>query len=71
MWAWDNYEDARKVYDELISERGLSSQEAAKIAVLHARTYLKYHRQRGFTRVVHADHDRQHQVFHFLIERSE
>jgi hypothetical protein len=68
MWAWDNYEDARKVYDELISERGLSPGEAARIAVVHARTYVKYHRDRGFTRVVHAEHDRGHRVFHFLIE---
>ena len=40
MWAWDNYDDARKVYDQLRSEDGLSSTEAAERAVLHARTYV-------------------------------
>jgi hypothetical protein len=71
MWAWDNYQDARKAYDELIAAGELSPEEAAKIAVLHARTYVKYHRERGFTRVVYAEHDPGHQVFHFLIERGE
>jgi hypothetical protein len=71
MWAWDNYEDARKVYDQLITEQGLSAAEAAEIAVLHARTYVKYHRDRGFDRVTHADHDPALRVFHFVIERSQ
>jgi hypothetical protein len=72
MWAWDNYQDAKKVYDHLISgEAPMSSDEAAKIAVLHARTYVKYHRDRGFNQVVYAKHDAYHQVFRFLIERGD
>jgi hypothetical protein len=71
MWAWDNYEDARKVYDELRTGRGISAREAAETAVLHARTYLKYHRQHGFTHVAYARHDARTRLFHFLIERGD
>ena len=71
MWAWDNYRDAKKVYEELMTERGLSPREAAEEAVLHARTYVRYHRDRGFTRVVYAEYDPVNEVFHFLIERDE
>jgi len=70
MWAWDNYDDARKVYDALVAS-GMSEPEAVKNAVLHARTYVKYHRERGFTRVVFAQHDRRHRLFHFSIDRGQ
>jgi hypothetical protein len=71
MWAWDNFEDAKKVYDRLVSGTPpLSSKEAAEQAVLHARTYVKYHRERGFTHVKYAEYDPVRQLFHFLIEGS-
>jgi hypothetical protein len=47
MWAWDNYEDAKKVYDELVSERACLRQEAAKIAVLHAANVREISPRRG------------------------
>jgi hypothetical protein len=71
MWAWDNYQDAKTVFDDLVTRDGVSPGEAAKIAVLHARTYVKYHQPRGFTKVVHAEHDSRAKVFHFLIERQD
>jgi hypothetical protein len=68
-WAWDNYAVAKAKYDELRGPpRRLSPKEAAKLAVLEAKTYVTYHRPRGFTKVVYAEHIPSIRQFAFRIE---
>lgn len=68
-WAWTNYNDAKAKYDELVST-GMRRNAAAKIAVTHARTYVKYHEPMGFTRVVSASHIADAKLFTFRMERE-
>jgi hypothetical protein len=64
-WAWDNYADCLPEFKRLTKEERMSKAEAAKIAVLHARTWKKYHQREGFTEVVWAKHVPG--LFEFLI----
>jgi len=67
-WAWTNYNDAKVKFDELIAT-GMEPRAAARVAVTYARSYIKYHKPMGFTRVVTAEHHEWHQ-FSFTIERE-
>jgi hypothetical protein len=67
-WAWDNYDSAKLKFDEEIG-KGTPREEAEKIAVKHATTYLAYHEGRGFTKVVHAHINEEFRVFEFEIEK--
>jgi hypothetical protein len=68
-WAWVNYADAKPFYDEFI-HKGLSSEDAAKQAVLHARSW-SYHEAQGFTHVLSAKHDAENSLFKFEITKPE
>lgn len=70
MWAWSNYKDAKAKFDELVAG-GMGETEAAKVAVTYARTYVKYHKPMGFTKVSWAEHDPGQRLFHFVIERGD
>jgi hypothetical protein len=67
MWAWTNYEDCLPKFEELTKGRKMSARKAAKIAVLEARTWKKYHRPQGFTEVVEAEHHPYLKQFSFVI----
>jgi hypothetical protein len=67
-WAWVNYADVKPVYDTLLKE-GLSPKDAAKKAVLHARSWISYHQPQQFTHVLDADHDPESKLFTFEIVR--
>jgi hypothetical protein len=68
-WAWDNYEDAKKEFDRLMGDENnkLTAAQAARRAVLHARSWIKYHQHFGFTQVTSARHDPEGEVFYFTI----
>ena len=68
-WAWDNYADAKAVFDELIAE-GKSPVEAAKVAVLQARSFVKYHKPMGFDTVLSAEHKAEYKLFYFEIVKG-
>jgi len=67
LWAWDNYDDCLPKFEELTKVKKMKAEEAAKIAVLEARTWKKYHQPQGFTEVVRARHISYQRVFSFLI----
>jgi hypothetical protein len=69
LWAWDNYDDCLPKFEELTKVKKMKPHEAAKIAVLEARTWKKYHRPQGFTEVVKARHSPYQRVFSFIIVR--
>ncbi|MGC4092495.1 MAG: sulfite exporter TauE/SafE family protein [Polyangiaceae bacterium] len=54
LWAWSNAADAKLEYDKLI--KTMSSKEAAKRAVLKARTFISYHEPQGFGLVIEAEY---------------
>jgi hypothetical protein len=66
-WAWDNYRDAKQAYDRLLATH--TPKEAAKLAVLEARTWKKYHRDQGLTKVLWAELVEDAELFDFEIGR--
>jgi hypothetical protein len=68
QWIQDNFDTAKAKYDELIAA-GMSPSIASKEAVLNALTYLKYHRDRGFTKVVYGEYYKN--FFTFKIVKPE
>jgi hypothetical protein len=78
LWAWSNYKDAKAKFDQLLKD-GMSEDAAAKIAVLHTRTFTEYHAKAhigGFTKPVvleakHLPENRPSALFSFTIVKGD
>jgi hypothetical protein len=64
-WVYDNFTSVEAKYQELIAQNW-TPKAALDEAVLHARTYVDYHKERGFTKVLSSYRGKDYYMFEIV-----